>query len=155
MNDPLVSIVVIFCNEESFLAEAIASVMSQEWPHWELIFVDGGSEDRGPEIARECALRHPDRVRDLEWLEAHLARRGIRDARITRAAERSLVEFQHPGLWRLRTTPQDAFRMPRAIGYATLPTLAAFRVRVRWQRHKQRRIDRRLERAGRTVAGWP
>ena len=334
MNDPRVSIVVIFRNEERFLEEAIASVTSQDWPHWELILVDDGSDDRGSEIAREHAHRHPDRIRYLdhpgracrgtaasrnagvaaarahyvafldgddvylpgrlrrhaevleehpdvalvqscleywwsweeqpearedererpplgslrgpvqpptllrllletanataagtcsltirrdlylalggcdesfpglfedqvlaskfylehsvyvmpdvlaryrqhfgslvdragdagmrvargrylEWLEGYLASRGARDAPVARAVERALVEFRHPGLWRLRKAPEDALRALRAIGYALLPAPAALRVRAWWQGHKQRRIDRRLERARRTVS---
>lgn len=37
---PLVSIIMIFLNEERYIAEAIASVFAQTYPSWELILVD-------------------------------------------------------------------------------------------------------------------
>jgi len=66
----LVSVVLIFLNEERHLAEAIASVRAQDYPHWELLLVDDGSTDRSPEIARVAAegdarircLAHPGGV---------------------------------------------------------------------------------------------
>ena len=59
---PKVSVVLIFLNEERFLAEAIDSIRSQTSSDWELLLVDDGSSDRSGEIARECAARAPGRV---------------------------------------------------------------------------------------------
>ena len=36
-SNPLVSAIVIFLNEERFLAEALESVLAQTYPHWELL----------------------------------------------------------------------------------------------------------------------
>ena len=58
-----VSVIISFLNAERFLEEAIASVRSQEYPHWELLLVDDGSTDRSSEIARAWAQSEPHRVR--------------------------------------------------------------------------------------------
>jgi glycosyltransferase involved in cell wall biosynthesis/SAM-dependent methyltransferase len=63
---PLVSVVVIFLNGERFLDEAIRSVITQTYPHWELLLVDDGSVDGSSAIARGYAEREPHRVRYLE-----------------------------------------------------------------------------------------
>ncbi len=66
MADPLVSVVVIFLNEEAFLGEAVESVLAQGYENWELLLVDDGSSDASPQIARSYAARLPDRVRYLQ-----------------------------------------------------------------------------------------
>jgi glycosyltransferase involved in cell wall biosynthesis len=60
----LVSVVIIFLNEERFLREAIESVLAQDYPHWELLLVDDGSTDASPDIARAFASEHA-RIRCL------------------------------------------------------------------------------------------
>lgn len=62
---PAVSIVVPFFDAGRFLAEAIDSVLAQSFDSWELLLVDDGSRDDGPEIATAATNRHPDRVRLL------------------------------------------------------------------------------------------
>ena len=52
---PLVSVVVIFLDEERFLAAAIESVLGQTYADWELVLVDDGSSDRSAEIAQAYA----------------------------------------------------------------------------------------------------
>ena len=63
---PLVSVVVIFLDAARFLEEAVASVLAQDHPNWELLLVDDGSRDGSSAIARRYAERHPGRVRHLE-----------------------------------------------------------------------------------------
>ena len=63
---PLVSIILIFLNEEKFIQEAVDSVFAQTSIKWELLLVDDGSTDRSTEIARAYADENPDRVRYLE-----------------------------------------------------------------------------------------
>jgi glycosyltransferase involved in cell wall biosynthesis len=46
----LVSIIMPVFNAEAFVAEAIESVLSQTYPHWELIIVDDGSTDASSTI---------------------------------------------------------------------------------------------------------
>jgi glycosyltransferase involved in cell wall biosynthesis len=52
---PLVSVVLIFLNEQRFLEEAVQSVRDQNLADWELILVDDGSTNRSTQIARDLA----------------------------------------------------------------------------------------------------
>jgi glycosyltransferase involved in cell wall biosynthesis len=52
---PLVSVVLIFFNEERFLEEAVESVRDQTLADWELVVVDDGSSDGSTMIARRMA----------------------------------------------------------------------------------------------------
>ena len=52
----LVSIVMPVHNAERYLEEAIRSVMTQTYSHWELIVVDDASTDRSVEIATALSL---------------------------------------------------------------------------------------------------
>lgn len=56
----------IFLDAERFLEEAIASVLAQTYPSWELLLIDDGSTDGGTAIARHHAERRPEQVRYLE-----------------------------------------------------------------------------------------
>src|ERR671926_420562 len=49
---PLVRVVTPVYNGERYLAEAIESVLSQTYQHWEYIIVNNRSTDRSLEIAR-------------------------------------------------------------------------------------------------------
>jgi glycosyltransferase involved in cell wall biosynthesis len=62
MNRPLVSIICPFYNAERFLAEAIESVLGQDYRDFELLLVDDGSVDRSAGIALDHADRDPGRV---------------------------------------------------------------------------------------------
>jgi glycosyltransferase involved in cell wall biosynthesis len=62
---PLVSVVLIFRNEERFLEEAVQSVLEQTLADWELILVDDGSTDRSTPIARELAAED-ERIRYID-----------------------------------------------------------------------------------------
>jgi glycosyltransferase involved in cell wall biosynthesis len=64
--NPLVSVIMIFLDEEKFIKEAIQSVFGQSYENWELILVDDGSNDGSSEIARNYPKQHPDRVRYME-----------------------------------------------------------------------------------------
>lgn len=55
----VVSIITTVFNGEAFLAEAIASVLAQTYPYWELIIVDDGSSDRSRAIATQSAQQDP------------------------------------------------------------------------------------------------
>jgi glycosyltransferase involved in cell wall biosynthesis len=63
---PRISVISIFFNASAYLAEAIESVLAQDFANFELLLVDDGSEDDGPDIAKSYARREPDRVRYLQ-----------------------------------------------------------------------------------------
>ncbi len=62
----LVSVVIIFLNEEKFLAEAVESVLAQTFPAWELLLVDDGSTDGSTEIAKRYAQQRPGQIHYCE-----------------------------------------------------------------------------------------
>ena len=64
----LVSIILIFLNEAEFLTEAIESVLTQTYEHWELLLVDDGSSDRSSDLAREFASKYPAQIHYIEHL---------------------------------------------------------------------------------------
>jgi len=61
--DPRVSVIMAVHNEERFLAEAVESVLAQDYTDFEVIVSDDGSTDRTPEIAHSLELRAPERIR--------------------------------------------------------------------------------------------
>ncbi|MEH1924496.1 CHAT domain-containing protein [Nostoc sp.] len=62
---PLISIVIVNYNRESYLQEAIASVLAQTWQDFELLIWDNGSTDRSVAIAHVYA-QQDGRVRVVE-----------------------------------------------------------------------------------------
>jgi glycosyltransferase involved in cell wall biosynthesis len=86
-DNPRVSVIAIFLNGEAFLAEAIESVIAQNFKDWELLLVDDGSGPAATKIAKAYAARYPEQIRYLEHPEhinrgASAARNlGIRHAR--------------------------------------------------------------------------
>jgi glycosyltransferase involved in cell wall biosynthesis len=63
---PLVSCITIFLNGEQYIQEAIESVFSQNYEHWELLLVDDGSTDSSTQIALNYAQQYPNKVHYLE-----------------------------------------------------------------------------------------
>jgi glycosyltransferase involved in cell wall biosynthesis len=76
---PLVSVVVIAFNAGRFLHEAIESVVSQTYGHWELLLIDDGSTDGSDAIARASAGGYPDRIRCFQ--HPNRANRGMSASR--------------------------------------------------------------------------
>ena len=60
--DPRLSVIMAVHNEESFIAEAVESVLAQSFANFELIISDDGSTDRTLAIARSFAERDPQRI---------------------------------------------------------------------------------------------
>lgn len=71
-NLPLVSVILPTYNRETFLKCAIESVLSQTYPHYELIVVDDGSTDSTPEILEA----YRDRIKVI-----HQENKGVSAAR--------------------------------------------------------------------------
>jgi len=72
---PRVSVITIFFNSETYLVEAIESVMNQTFDDWEFLLVDDGSADASTGIAKQYAARYPEKFRYLE--HAGHANRGM------------------------------------------------------------------------------
>jgi glycosyltransferase involved in cell wall biosynthesis len=62
MSDPLITIGLPLFNADRTLGEAIRSIRSQTYGHWELLIIDDGSSDRSPEVAIE-AQANDSRIR--------------------------------------------------------------------------------------------
>ena len=54
-SQPLVSVIMPCYNMESYVADSIASVQQQTYPHWELLIVDDASTDKTVEIVKTLA----------------------------------------------------------------------------------------------------
>jgi glycosyltransferase involved in cell wall biosynthesis len=76
---PRVSVITPFLNAERFIAEAIESVLRQDFHDFELILIDDGSTRECSDIARDYAARYPDVVRYFDH-EGHV-NRGISASR--------------------------------------------------------------------------
>ena len=93
-NLPLISAVIPAYNPESYLLEAVASVERQNWPHWELIVVDDGSDS--PQSAE---------------IFAYIERRGNPRIRVVHQENRGLAGARNPGFREARgeyVVPLDA-----------------------------------------------
>ena len=62
------------CNGAAFLEAQLASLNTQDYPHWRLLARDDGSTDTTPQILRAWAARHPDRI---TLLEDGVGRQGV------------------------------------------------------------------------------
>lgn len=57
MEEQLVSIVTPMYNGAKYVALTIESVLAQTYPHWEMLIVNDGSKDNGPEIVQEYVAK--------------------------------------------------------------------------------------------------
>ena len=76
---PLVSVIVCFLNEETFLTETVESVLRQEFTDWELLLLDDGSTDKSTTLAKAFAEQYPDKIYYVEH-EGH-ANKGLSASR--------------------------------------------------------------------------
>ncbi len=87
VDNPVVSVIMIFLNAREFLHEAIGSVLKQSYTSWELLLVDDGSNDGSTTIAQKYAVQYAGRIHyfqhpDHENLGMSAARNlGIRHAK--------------------------------------------------------------------------
>jgi glycosyltransferase involved in cell wall biosynthesis len=97
---PTISVITIFHDEERFLTDAIDSVTSQTGVDWELLLVDDGSTDTSPTLARLAARIDPDRIRYLTHGDG--ANRGMSASRnlgIAHARGRWLCFLDADDVW--------------------------------------------------------
>jgi glycosyltransferase involved in cell wall biosynthesis len=60
----LVSILVPIRNEEAFLRQCVAAIQAQDYPHLEILLIDGDSDDQTPAIIAELQ-QHDPRIQHL------------------------------------------------------------------------------------------
>lgn len=84
-NIPLVSVIVIVYNHESFIRETLDSCIDQTLDNYEIIVCDDGSSDMSPAVINEYAERHPNLIIPVIGLKnsgiAANANRGLKVAR--------------------------------------------------------------------------
>ena len=64
MSNPLISIILPYCNSEEYLEDAIASVINQSYQDWELLLINDGSIDNSEKIAHSFKDKS-DRLADV------------------------------------------------------------------------------------------
>ena len=65
MQENLISIITPMYNGEKYVSQTIETVLSQSFPHWEMLIVDDGSRDASPKIVSAYAQRD-NRVRLIQ-----------------------------------------------------------------------------------------
>ncbi len=89
---PLVSVIIPTYNRADLLPQAVDSVLSQDYPSFEVIIVDDCSQDNTPEVVASITEKHGARVRSIR-LPANSGPAAARNAGI-RAAHGPLIAFQ-------------------------------------------------------------
>jgi teichuronic acid biosynthesis glycosyltransferase TuaG len=111
----LVSIVTPMYNSGQFIAETIESVLSQTYPHWELIIVDDASTDDSADVARRYSSLD-DRIR-VEVLPRNGGAAVARNAAIEDACGRYIAFLDSDDLWHpLKLEKQIPFMDRNAYG---------------------------------------
>ncbi len=64
--DGMISVLMGVYNCEAALAHAIESLLTQTYPHWELILCDDASTDGTYAVAKQYAVQYPDRITLLQ-----------------------------------------------------------------------------------------
>jgi glycosyltransferase involved in cell wall biosynthesis len=97
---PLVSIITIFLNAQTYIQEAIDSAIAQTYDHWELLLIDDGSSDRSTEIAQQYAQQYPEKIRYLEHPDhQNLGMSAARNLGIRSAKGKYLSFLDADDLW--------------------------------------------------------
>jgi glycosyltransferase involved in cell wall biosynthesis len=89
---PLVSIIMPYRDAEPYLAQAIASIQAQKVADWELLLVDDGSRDDGPELAAAAAAADPRIVLLSQPADARCGAAAARNTAL-RAAQGRFIAF--------------------------------------------------------------
>lgn len=115
-NDLRVSVVMSVYNAESYLAQALRSVLEQDIENYEVVVVDDGSSDKSSEILRTFAC---ERLVVLEQDNRGLAKalnRGIRNARAPLIARMDADDRSTPNRLRLQLQFLERNRDHVAVG---------------------------------------
>lgn len=113
---PLVSVIMPCYNMEKYVADSIASVVRQTYPHWELLIVDDASTDGTVEIVKNLC-NNDDRIH----FEVKAKHSGIADTRnlcIQMAKGRFLAFLDADDIWhpeKLET--QVRFMLENHVGF--------------------------------------
>jgi GT2 family glycosyltransferase len=107
---PRISIVVPSYNQGRFLREALDSIFRQDYPHTEVVVMDGGSTDGSVDVIRSCAGRLAYWQSEPDGGQAAAVNAGVRRCTGTLVAWLNSDDFYHDGcLW----TVADAYaRLP-------------------------------------------
>ena len=60
--NPLVTVICIAYNHAPYISEALNSVLAQSYPNTQIIILDDGSTDNGPEEIQRCISEKPEVV---------------------------------------------------------------------------------------------
>jgi len=100
VNIPSVSVICIFHDEQAYIAEAIESVVAQDFGDYELILVDDGSTDRSSDIAKRYAADHSGRIFYLEHPgHANLGMSAARNLGLGKARGRYVAMMDGDDCW--------------------------------------------------------
>ncbi len=97
---PAVTAIIVVLNGETFLGEAIESILAQTYVDWELLVVDDGSTDGTADIVRGYAERNSDRIRLLAHPGgANLGIAASRNEGIAQARGRHVAFLDADDVW--------------------------------------------------------
>ncbi len=80
---PLVSIIISYYNDQSFIKDAISSVLAQTYANWELILINHASQDKSRKIAHSFSnsrIRHIDLPKNFGATGNILVKEGLKTA---------------------------------------------------------------------------
>ena len=98
MHNDLVSIIMPMHNSARYVGEAITSVISQTYPHWELLVIEDASNDNSCDIVRE--YQHQDSRIQLLFNDQHTGRPSSpRNLGVSQAKGRYIAFLDSDDVW--------------------------------------------------------
>jgi rhamnosyltransferase len=114
MSEPAVSIIMRSYNEGWALRETLPALARQDYPSWELIVIDSGSNDGSVELLRAMKPRHLIQIRPEEYNPSRVMNEGMR-----------LAQTPFGIFLNADATPQDCQWLRRLARALQDPTVAA------------------------------